>query len=234
MDCFIKKIFQGEADDEIHSEFVKFSRGEFKDRCIIEAKKQVDKWAIKTSSEFANYFVRKCLEKAPEILKIKGIIICTGNIESDIKFYIKDVKKFMGIRKIVIDTELNKADLLELMDKYPRIFYGLSFSTQTCKLKIKEKAPKSGKPPKKGGTEAKADFCTLKTTDFEMIKDLFFDVPDFKEIKISHTIQIIDIIYPQNEQDFEKIRLLARKKGKIIRKVTSDGKETISEKEFEA
>ena len=58
----------------------------------------------------------------------------------------------------------------------------LLFKTNNSELKIKGKAPKSGKPGKKGDDEApKADFCSLKTSDREIMKDLFFDLHDFSE-----------------------------------------------------
>ena len=68
----IAKIFSGETDEEVHSDFIKFSRGIFQDRYLIEGKKQKEKWSIKTSAEFANFFVRRCLEKSPGEINIKG------------------------------------------------------------------------------------------------------------------------------------------------------------------
>jgi len=229
---FIKKIFEKKVDDSVHQEFVKFSKGEFKNKFLLEGKKQASKWSIKTSVEFTNSLVKLCLEKAPEKLKIKGIIVSTLDVESDIKFEIKDVKKFMGIRKIIIDTEANKADILELMNKQPRVFYALSFETPSSQLKIKEKLPKSGKPSSKGEKEPKADFCTLKTTDQAIVKEIFFDNPIFKEIKINHTLKITDIIMPKGEEDFAKIRLLAKRKGKLIRNIIADGKKLVKETDF--
>ena len=61
----IKKIFSKKFDDEIHSDFLKFGRGEFKDRYLIDVKKQSSGWSIKTSSEFTNFFVKKCFTAAP-------------------------------------------------------------------------------------------------------------------------------------------------------------------------
>jgi hypothetical protein len=39
---------------------------------------------------------------------------------------------------------------------------------------------------------------------------------------------------PKGEKDFEKLRLMAKRKGKLQRKVTLDGKDIIKEKDFEA
>ena len=35
---FITKIFKGDTDEEVHRQFEKFSRGEFRNRALIEAK----------------------------------------------------------------------------------------------------------------------------------------------------------------------------------------------------
>jgi len=36
---FIKRVFDKKIDDETHAQFQKFSRGEFKNRAMIKAKK---------------------------------------------------------------------------------------------------------------------------------------------------------------------------------------------------
>ena len=36
----IKKIFEGEFDEQVHNQFLKFSRGEFKNKYLINGKKQ--------------------------------------------------------------------------------------------------------------------------------------------------------------------------------------------------
>lgn len=233
MENVFKKIFEGKIDGDVHNEFVKFSRGVFNDKYLIEGRRQKDKFAIKTGYEFANYLVRKCLEKINGEVDVKGVIVTTLNLNSDIKFVISNVKQFAGVKQYVIDCKVNSMDVLGLMDKYPKVFYALSFSTADCELKIKAKAPKSGKPSNKNGGEPKADFCSLKTKDVELVKDLFFDFPDFKEIKISHTVQIDSVILPQNENDPVKLRELAKKKGKIIRDIEIDGRKEKKEREFE-
>src|SRR3989338_9965252 len=187
MENIFKKIFLGEVNEDVHNEFVKFSRGVFNDKYLIESRKQKDKFVIKTGYEFANYFVRKCLEKINGEVQIKGVIVTTLNLRNDIKFEISNVKQFAGVRQYIIESKVKSDDILELMKKYPKAFYALSFSTADCELKIKAKAPKSGKPSNKNGGEPKPDFCSLKTNNMELINDLFFDFPDFKDIKIKHT-----------------------------------------------
>lgn len=233
----MKKIFEGIYDEEVHSDFLKFSRGEFKDKYLIEGKKQTDKWAIKSSAEFVNSFVRKCLEKAEGTLKIKGIIVSTLDLEDEIGFEIKKKSNFQGVKKLQIDTEVEPKKVLEMMEKYPRVFFALSFKTKDCDIKVKAKAPKSSKPGKKDEDGPKADFCTLKTNDEDLVKEIFFDVGlDWKEAKINHTIEINGIVYPENMNEMKpaEIRENSKRKGKIIRNINLDGNEQTSEAEFVA
>ncbi len=238
MECFIKKIWQEKIDEQVHEELVKFGKGNFSNKYLIQAKKQKDKWHIKTSNEYANYLVENCLKtlKQVEKINIKGIIVTTLDIEEEIDFDIKDVKKFMGIKKIIINTEVEKQKILDLIEKNPRVFYALSFKTPTCELKIKEKSPKSSKPSTKGEKKPKADFCSLKTSDKGIVDDLLFDVPDFQEAEIKHTMVIDRIIYPENIKELKpkEIREKAKKQGKIIRELNVDGKQETREKEFTA
>ena len=88
--------------------------------------------------------------------------------------------------------------------------------------------------PKPGKNENKVDdvFCLLETDlkHWSRIKEAFFwDIPDCKKAEISHELVITDIEMPQNEKDPVKIRELARRTGKIIRKKIIDDKEEISE-----
>ncbi len=232
MENVIGQIFAGKVDELRHIEFVKFGKGTFTNKYLVTGKKQASKWSIKTGSEFANFFVRNCLEKISGSVKVKGAIIATFKIGEDAGFPIERIKQFMGIKQAIINTEVDPKKIIELMDKYPKAFFALSFSTDDCDLKIKAKAPKSAKPSAKGEKAPKPGFCSLKTTDKNIIDSLFFDVTDFKEIEINHTININQIILPKGESDPVKIRELAKRKGKLIRKITVDGKEKVSEKEF--
>ena len=102
----MKKIFEGKTGEDIHNEFVKFSRGSFGDRYLVEAKKGKGIWRIKTTAEYANYFVRKCLEKFSGKVKVKGVIVATFDVSSEVGFEIERVKQFMGIKQVVINNEV--------------------------------------------------------------------------------------------------------------------------------
>ncbi|RMD45493.1 hypothetical protein D6829_02095 [Candidatus Pacearchaeota archaeon] len=232
---FIKKIFSKNFDDEVHSEFMKFGRGEFDNRFLVNAIKQAGKWVIKTGPEYVNYLVKKHLEKVGETIFVKGIIVTTKKIEEDdLGFRVVKISNFQGIRKIQIEAEVETKKILDLMSRYPRAFYALSFSGDNFSIKVKAKAPKSGKPGKEMQEGPKADFCTLKTSDDEVIRELFFDVENFDEAGASHKVIIESIVYPPNVASLspEEIRKKSKRKGRIIRTITVDGKRKESIAEF--
>jgi hypothetical protein len=232
----IKKIFEKTIDEEVHSDFLKFSRGEFKDKYLIDAKKQANKWSVKAGSEYANYFVKSGLSGCNGEVKVTGIISTTLDLADEIPFEIEKVGNFQGVKKYVINTMVKPSDVISLIDKYPRVFFALSFSNSDMDIKIKAKSPKSGKPGK-GDEEAKADFCTIKTSKKGVIEELFFDVGfDWKEISINHTIVIDGIVYPENAASLKpaEVRERAKRKGKLIRRIIADGSTKTSEANFVA
>jgi len=226
---FIKKVFDGMVDESVHLQFQKFSKGEFLNRAMIHVKKTGNKFTIKTSAEFANEMVRAVAEKLNGSVKVTGAIVST--LDLDIEY--KDKKQFQGVKRYIIDKEMSKEEILGLLDEFPKNFFALSFEASDSKLKIKPKAPKSGKPGK-GADEPKIDFCKLVTTDAEFGKSFVFEKPDFKEALIKHNYYITDMIMPEGEKDFAKIREMAKRKGKIVRIAVIDGVETKKEIGFKA
>jgi len=229
----IKKIFDGDFDEEVHIELLKFGKGEFNSKYLIDAKKQKDKYIIKTGAEFANQLVKMGAEKAHGKIKVTGVIVST--LHMDIPFS-NGIKQFMGIKQYKVDSEVESSQILDAMKKFPRAFFALSFVLPDYELKIKAKAPKSAKPSTKGEKEQKAEFCSLKTTDQKVVKEIFFGLPDFKEASIRHTLKIDQIVYPKDftKMKPEEVREQSKRKGVIIRNITIDGKDETKEAPFEA
>jgi len=232
----MKKIFDGVFDEEVHANFLKFGRGEYKNKYLLEGKKQVKKWAVKAGAEYANLLVRKCLEKVGRPVEVKGVIVSTLDLRDEINFEVSKVKNFQGVRKHVIDCEVEPAQIFELMNKYPKAFFALSFKGDDFVLKIKPKAPSDGKKSKKEGEGIVADFCSLKTEDQTLLAYLFFGIGKFQEVRINHTINVTDIVYPSNMDELKptEVREMAKRKGVVVRNATVDGKEQVSEAEFVA
>jgi hypothetical protein len=228
----IKNIFEGKLTETDHGEFIKFSKGVFSNRYLIEAKKQKDSWAIKAGPEFVNSIVRMCLEKESSDVEITGVVVSTFKIE-DAGLPIERIKQFMGIKQAVINAKVAPSKILSAIDRYPRAFFALSFSSQLCQLKIKAKAPKSAKPATTGEKEPKAEFCSLKTFNESIIRDILFDVPEFKEAKVKHTITINEIILPKGISDPVQMRELSKRKGVLKREINADGRNIVKEASFE-
>ena len=231
----IKKIFDGNFDESVHIAFLRFGRGMYENKYMIEGKKQAKKWAIKTGTEYVNFLVRRCLEKSNGPVATKGVIVSTLDLREEIGFEIKKVSNFQGVRKHAIDTEVNPADIITLMEKYPKAFFALTFKGDDFALKVKPKAPTSGKPGK-NSEKPIIDFCSLKTQDKELVDELFFEIGDFQEVLVTYTIDITDIVYPSNMEELKptEVRELAKRKGVAKRKVLLDGIEKNSEAEFVA
>lgn len=232
----IKKIFDQNFDEEVHSDFLKYGKGDYKGKYLLEAKKQASKLAIKTGPEFVNFLVKKTLEKCSGEIHVKGVIVSTIDLRDKISFDIVKVSNFQGIRKTQIDTTVKVQELKDLMEKFPRVFFALSFKGDDFDLNIKAKAPKSAKPGKDSEEGPKADFCTLKTDGKGLVSELFFDHPEFKEIRVSHRIYVTDIIYPANVSSLKpaEVREQSKRKGIITRTCIVDGKEFVGEAKFVA
>jgi len=233
---FIRKIFSGKIDEFVHLQFQKFSRGEFRYRAVIGAKRTGEKYTIKTTSEFANEFVRESAGiLGKNKARITGAVVSTNDMKSVLDF--KEIKQFQGVKRYIIDKDMTGEEILSLLNRFPKAFFALSFSTSSFSLKIKAKSPKSGKPGSKKEEMPKPDFCTMVTTDKKIGEDFVFENPNFKKADIKHTFIIKDIIIPdklKNEKDYSVIREKALRKGKIIREAIIDDKSYKKEAEFEA
>ncbi|MBR9701587.1 hypothetical protein GOV13_01555 [Candidatus Pacearchaeota archaeon] len=233
---FIKKIVDGNVDESVHLQFQKFSKGEFRDRALIEAKSMAKgRYSVKTSAEFANGLVRVVAKKLGEgKTNVKGAIVSTNDLTGELDF--KDKKQFQGVKRYLIDKEMSGSEIVGLLDKFPKTFFALTFEAGETKLKIKPKAPKSGKPGK-GDKKAKADFCTLRTDDKRIAENFVFEKPDFKKAEINHTFFIEGMVIPdelKDSDDFARIREESRRKGRIVRIGEIDGEEIKREIPFEA
>lgn len=232
---FIKKIKDKEFDESVHSQFKRFSRGSFKNRALINVRKSKGKYTITTGSEFANELVRIIAKKLGENkAKVTGAIVSTSDLKDKIEF--EGIKQFQGVKRYLINSEFSGKELLNLLDEFPKVFFALTFnSDENNKLKIKPKAPKSGKPGK-GDKEPKADFCKLITNDLEIGKSFVFEKDDFKKAAIKHEFIIEKIIIPENSKnmDFKEIRELSKRQGKVIRYSEIDGDKSVEEFEFTA
>ena len=233
---FIKKIFDKKIDEDVHLQFQKYSRGEFRNKAEIFAKQSKGKFTINAGADFANDLVKEMAKKlGSEKTSVSGAVISTSDLTGKIKF--KTKKQFQGVKNYGIQEEMSGNEILGLLEEFPKTFFALSFKTNDSELKIKPKAPKSGKQGKENEERKKPDFCKLTTADGNLGKSFVFEKPDFKIAEINHTFVIDEIKIPQelkNEKDFAVVREKSLRKGKIIRVAKIDGAIKKSETEFEA
>jgi len=226
---FIKKIFENKIDESVHKHFIRFGKGIYDKRAIINVTKNSEKIRMSTSFEFANdlvVFVSGLAQK----FSVKGVILSKEKIDGF------DFRKKTGIFCATIEKEMSSYELKQLAEKaYATL---LDCNAPGISLKIKKKLPK---PSKTGETKVDEKFCVLELDKrfWQKLHDEFlFDLPnEMKKGKIEHSYFIKEIVLPpssEKETDFEKLRILAKKKGILQRKIIADGKEIIKEKEFVA
>ena len=221
---FIFKIFHDKIDDSVHNQFIRFGKGDYGRRALLSLWKTGDKTKIKSSFEFANDFV----------LFVAGL----GEVSFQGDIWSKEPLPGLPVGqkkagKWVYEVEnIGSKKILELAGK--TYYFLLRGDGPGIKLGIKSKLPKPGK------SEDKIDdkFCQLEIDEryYHAAKaDFFWDLPDCKKATVEHRFVITEIILPKtNEKDFAKLREMAKRKGKIIRLANIDGKQVVSEKNFEA
>lgn len=220
---FISKIFHGKIDEHVHSQFIRFGKGEYRGRGLLSWRQTADKAKLKGSFEFANDFVL--------FVARQENITFNGSIWSKEPLSGLDGKKKSG--KLVYEvSDITSQKILELQGQV--YCFLLNADSIDIKLKIKGKLPKPGK----GEDKVDNKFCQLELTGkhSQTAKaDFFWDVSDCKKAEAQHIFIITDIVLPKTgEKDFAVLRELAKRKGKVIRVLEIDGKEVKSEKPFEA
>ena len=217
---FIKKIFTGKFDETVHRQFIRFGKGEYRRRALLNLWKTKN-IKVKSSFEFANDFVLFTADL--------GEAVFNGNIWSKEELPGLSGKKKEG--KIVYEASgLTSKQIREFS---PKVYYFLlNADGPGIKLKTKPKLPKPGK----GENKIDDKFCQLELDEkyYGKIKeDFFWDLPDCKKAIVKHTFVIKEIIIPKGEKDYAKMRELAKRKGRIIRESDVDGKEMKTERDFE-
>ena len=219
MESFIKKIFTNKTDDNCHRQFVRFGKGTFPGRAALNLQKN-KKIKLRGSFECANDFVILVSELAD--CKFSGIILSKEELLG------LTLKKKSAVLTYEV-SDLSSGKIKEITDKVYTML--LDAECPGISLKMKKKLPKPGK-----SGEAKIDdkFCILEADVkyWAAIRDAFM-LPECRKCKINHTFIISEIVMPKGEKDFEKIRLFAKRKGKLIRKMEIDGQEKQEERDFE-
>lgn len=234
MKFFTHKIVEGKCDQLVHLQFLKYSKGLYEQKALVQGKKTKDGWNIGTSAEYANELVRAVAEEVgTDKTSVTGKIITTRDLSKELPS--ATMSQFAGVKRYDLAQDLSGKEIITLCDQLPNAFFGLSFKSKQTELKIKPKAPKSGKPSSGDDEEVpKADFCKIKTTNKTLAESLLVGAETAKEFSIQHKYNITEIIPPKGETDPAKMRELAIRKGTLTRMVTIDGKTTQKDYPFSA
>lgn len=224
---FIKKIWENKQDPKAHKQFIRFGKGIYTQRVVVNARVQGNLLKISSSFELPNDFL-EFISDLNNKLKVSGIII------SKEKLSLENEKKKSGLYEYEINREISSQEIKQILEK--AYYLLLDAECPGVLFKVKKKLPKPGKS---GEAKVNDKFCVLELDikfKQKFKEEFFWDIPDFKKARAEHTYEIKDIIIPnelKKEKDFEKIRLESKRKGKIIRKIIFDGKEILKEKELE-
>lgn len=210
METFLRKVIDGKTDPDAHRYFIRFGKGRYNNRFMIKLNFVKGVVKIRTSFELANDLVEFVNSLGKE-LKFSGLILTKSKIDG-----------MVGRKKAgVFVYEVEKTGLEEFKDAY---YYLLDCEDPEILLKIKKSLPKPGKDEEKIDDK----FCSLDIDIkyWPQLKEIFFwDVPDCKKAIIQNDLIINEIEIPDGEKDPIKLRELARRKGKIVRRIVCDDKE---------
>lgn len=213
----MKKVWDGRGE-ESHKYFIRFSKGVFENRGMLNVMR-TKKLKLKGSFEWCNDFAELVSEIAD--VNFSGTILSKEELP---EFSGKNTR---GMFKYEV-SDVSSAKVQELKDKV--YFFLLNCESESISLKCKKKLPKPGKSANKIDDK----FCSLEIDlkYWDKVKDIFM-LPECKRAKIAHDVHVEEIVMPETtEKDFAKIREMAQKKGRIIKKMEIDKVESKEEKEF--
>lgn len=214
MKGFIRKIFENETNEHVHRQFVRFGKGKYEKRAALNLMK-TDKIKARGSFEYANDFVNLVAEFPA---KFSGMILSKDKVPE-----LGEGKKKGDL--ISYDGTIDSETIKRIRDKV--YFMLLDAEAQGLSLKMKKKLPKPGK----GDAKVDDKFCQLEADlkYWPKIKEAFFWDLDGKKAIVTHDFIIDNLKFPSGEKDFEKIRIFAKRAGKLVRKMIVDGREVVKE-----
>ncbi|MDD5111581.1 MAG: hypothetical protein PHG85_03475 [Candidatus Altiarchaeota archaeon] len=223
----IKDIFLGKSVDYIHNQYTRYGKGTFDGPAL--AIKNGKSIKADGSVHYANILGGIIAESAQGDVNASGSIFAKREIKIPVD---TSGKKTKGDLHSLDVTGTLAADALKMIyTDYPDANILLELSTGAFKLKCKKKPPKPG-----GGLDEK--FCSAileKEALGKVMDEVLFDAKDknFKEAEIKHRITIEELVgSPELKKDPARFRREAKRKGRIKRTVTIDGKTTETIKEF--
>ncbi|MDP2906561.1 MAG: hypothetical protein Q8O03_01330 [Nanoarchaeota archaeon] len=223
---FIKQIAQGKPDDTVHKKLARYGKGEY-DRGLLLITKGKKDLKIKASWDWANDLFGIIADHIKKTAEIKGKIIAPRDFKSELDME-SSFSKWGKMYTAEIEATLNADQIRSIYEKFKNDFILLNVKSDEFKLSVKNKIPKPG-------GKVKENFCSA-TLPLEDLDEFAFDFDkNFTHAKIVNKFVIIDLVVPkQYENDSVMARFMAKRKGKLLRVITVDGKEIKKEYSMEA
>ena len=245
---FLKKIIESpNLEDpakqhiDVHRHFYRYSKGEFLGPAL-KISKSNTRITLKGAHEYEDLILEVVVNSlSEEEVKIKGILISGNDISDLIKNLGFDwiLKKSTGQTKNykanILSTTI-KETLLESIEAFRKTsYYLISFNINpTCKVTTKKRIPQpSKKKVEEDVVNKRIQFCSgvMNNTEHNLRTILDSALPDFKSelpnnwksITILNNYTINQIEIPTNIKDTRMLRIMAIRKGKMIRSVEIDG-----------
>ncbi|MFH0861207.1 MAG: hypothetical protein V1921_08390 [Candidatus Altiarchaeota archaeon] len=224
----IKSILEGRSDEWIHQRFTKYGKGEFKGPSVdVKVSKDVK---LSATVDYVTLLEWVAAKNCSDDLNVNGTIIAKEDLKGKIDaFEVGRTSNKKGVYTAEVSGTIKAEALREAYDRIPGAYFLLNLTSKGCKIKTKTKLPKPGSGPDTG-------FCTA-TFDIGALADIkgeiFFDhAGDFREASASHIYIIKELAAPAGVKDPARIRLEAKRKGRIVRTVKADGVTKVTENEF--
>ncbi|MBI4447910.1 hypothetical protein HY643_02935 [Candidatus Woesearchaeota archaeon] len=224
---FIKKIFEGMLDEDVHKQFSRFSKGQF-EKAYINIRKGPKNFKLKTSYEFASEIAGLIAQNAEGELEVTGQIIANYDFQKEPIPNLQSFKKKGKIYIGQIAGKFSNAQLRQVYEKFKSHNLLLNINSPNYSLKVGKSLPKPGKA-------LKDNFCSA-TLPLSLLNEFAFDIKkEFKEAAISHVYIIKEIMIPEKyKNEPEMARIHGQRKGVLIRKLVIDGEKEEHSTDFVA
>ena len=224
---FMKKIFSGKTDDSVHTQFVRFSIGDYYPRAVMKVKNGTK---FSSGFEYGNDFVRFIAENVSGEVDVSGKIYAKKDFTSDL---VDSKEKKKGFMIGLISRKMSTKDLLKIVNTFDAdTYFLLNVKSADAELKISQS-------PHNPRGSYKEDFCKFSLKGDlakKAMSEFAFDVSGApKELLIKHRFLIDDVQIPKEfEKDLVLARVNAKRVGKVVRELVYDGKEEKKEAKLNA
>ena len=227
----------------IHRHFYRYSKGEFIGPALKITKTKA-KITMKGAHEYEDLIleaVTKTISNSQENFDVQGKLIASSDLENLISdlglnwVLKKSTGKTKNYKADIVD-QINKDMLLQAIDVFrEKSYLLLSYNRNaTCKVTTKKNIPQpSKKKVEDDDVSKRIQFCVgmLSNTDANLKMLLDLAAPDFKSelpnnwksLTILNNYTINQIELPTNVKDTRLLRIMAIRKGKMIRSLEIDG-----------